>query len=59
MLLYLHGFHVKGDSHPPSQSPMLVENPSTNISIIDNNFNYFPMYTRSFCHNSTTLKRIS
>ena len=24
MLLHLHGFHVKGDSRPPSQSPMRV-----------------------------------
>ena len=25
MLLLLHKFHVKGDSHPPSQSPMRDE----------------------------------
>ena len=25
MLLHLCKFHVKGDSHPPSQSPMRVE----------------------------------
>ena len=25
MLLLLHTFHVKGDSHPPSQSPMRDE----------------------------------
>ena len=25
MFLNLHGFHVKGDSHPPSQSPMRID----------------------------------
>ena len=30
MLLHLHEFHVKGDSRPPSQSPMRSEKLSAN-----------------------------
>ena len=38
MLLHLRGFHVKGDSRPPSQSPMPVEKLSTtSLSTV-----YFP-----------------
>ena len=31
MLLHLRGFHVKGDSRPPSQSPMRIDKLSANI----------------------------
>ena len=43
MLLHLHEFHVKGDSRPPSQSPMRSEQLSANFPCLQSDTGRSPL----------------
>ena len=48
MLLHLHGFNVKGDSRPPSQSPMRSEKLSANFPCLQSDTGRSPLSVSCF-----------